>query len=144
MGEYSSFVTGGAKLLAGEASDDQGRRTSRALKRRAGMRRAVSQREASEERRQSRYLMSKARARAAMQGGGSDPSVINAVADIDAVGEYNALSRLWEGEEMARGDEDLAYEARQQGSAEQDALQLSAVGSFLESDAVESFYGKYG
>ena len=144
MGNYAPFIATGAQLLAGESSDDQGRRVSKSLKRRAGLRRAASQREAGEERRQARYLMSKARAKAAMQGGGADPSVVNAVADIEALGEYNALSRLWEGEEEGRGDEDMAREARMQGGAEQESLQLAATGSFLEGADNLGWFGKYG
>ena len=99
------------------------------------MSRASSQRAAIEEKREARYLVSSARARAAAGGADlSDPSLVKNFAEIEAAGEYNALTRLWEGESEAISDEAAAESRINEGRAgETSALVGTAI----------SFYGKY-
>lgn len=71
-------------------------------------------------------------------GGGNlaDESVVNVLAEIEAQGEMNALTRMWEGEVEAQSDEVSAVIARNQGRAAGGAGILAGIGS--------SFAGKYG
>lgn len=102
--------------------------------RKAGSTRATGQRAAAEEKRQARYVMSAARARAAASGGGvSDPTVVNIMADIEAQGEYNALSRLWEAEDEAIGLEQGARARRKEGKAQEILGYTRAVGTIVDS-----------
>lgn len=132
-----------AHAYSGKVSYKIAKRQSRALIRRAGQRRASGQRAANEERRDARYLASTARARAAAGGGNlSDPTLVNVFADIEAEGEYNALSRLWDTEELARGDEEEARNIKSAGKAARNIGYLKAAASLY--DNATGFGGKYG
>ena len=139
----SKLVKGYGEYRAGRAAKKSAYMEAKQLKRRAGLTRASSQRASAEERRDARYLMSKARARAAASGGGvSDPTMVDIFADIEAGGEYNALSQLWEGEESARGDEFAAKIRRREGRAADFAGKVGLAAGIFEQ--AESFAGKYG
>lgn len=81
----------------------------------AGQERAVAQRGAIEERRRARLAQSRAVALGAA-GGGTTADITDVLSGLDDYGEYNALSRIYEGEDAARqleGGAQLAlYEGR--------------------------------
>lgn len=94
-----SVVSAGAQIIGGVQKKRAAEEEALELERRAGESRATSQREAIEERRQSRLSVSRAQAVAAAGGGGaSDPDVVNRIADIEGEGELNFLRALYEGE----------------------------------------------
>lgn len=109
----------------------------------AGQQRAAAQRQAIEQRRQSRVLESRARAVAGASGAGvGDPTVVNELADIKNVGEFNALTALFQGEESATGLEMAAESARREGAASRQASRINAAGTLIGGAA--SFYDRYG
>lgn len=100
-----------AATIAGRRAD--------ALDIRAGQERAAGQRAAIEQRRQGRFVESRARALAAGSGAGaSDPTIVNILGDIGAETEIRALDRLFQGEEAARGSEVSAEFERARGRGE--------------------------
>jgi len=73
----------------------------------AGQRRATAQRGAFAQREKKKLIESRALSVGAASGANvSDPGFVNLVSDIDAEGEYRALSVLFEGEQEARSLED--------------------------------------
>lgn len=65
--------------------------------------RAAGQRQMLEAQRQASIVASRAQAVAASSGGGAlDPSVVNAIADIEGLGRYSGLAALYEGESRAQ------------------------------------------
>lgn len=126
--EAAGHVYGGKQIRKAKKAE------AKQLKRRAGLTRATAQRLGAEERREARYVMSAARARAAAGGGGvSDPTVVNILADIEARGEYNALVRNWEGEEEAIGLESAAKIAKREGKAAEIAGWTRGIATIMES-----------
>jgi hypothetical protein len=99
----------------GEYQQKVAERRAQQLEIEAGQERATSQREASEERRQVRFAQSRAQAVAAASGAGAlDPSTLDVIGDLEGEAEYRALTRLYEGENRARG---LDYGAKLERSA---------------------------
>lgn len=93
-----SLISAGGTILGANSQAKQLRGEAAQLEVQAGQERASSQRQAIEERRQGRIASSRALAIAAASGGGADdPSVINAIANIEGEGEYRALTALYEG-----------------------------------------------
>lgn len=117
-------------------NEDAAKSEAGQLRTRANVRRAMGQRAGIEARREARYAMSAARARAAAQGADlSDPSLINNMARIESQGEYDALAMQFGAEDEARGDELAAWQVIQQGR-QQDALGIL--------NGIKTFYGMYG
>lgn len=114
--------------------------TASQLEQRAGQTRAAGQREAAEQRRQTRLAQSRLQALAG--GGGSDPTVVNLAADIAGEGELRALTSLYGAEERATGDETQAGATRQMGKNARKAGYINAVSSVLSGGS--SMYEKYG
>lgn len=94
---------------------------ARQARQNAGQERAASQRSAAEQRRQGRFLSSKALARAAASGAGTGGNVENILGELGAEGEFRALNELFIGEERARGLElqaaSLVFEGNQEARA---------------------------
>lgn len=104
---------------------------------------AASQRVALEERRKARLLNSRAQAIAAASGGGaSDPTVTKIMGDIEAQGEYNALTALYNGESQANYLRNEARGRQMAGKAAQAASRMNAFSTVLSGAA--SLYDKYG
>lgn len=102
----------------------------------AGLVRAMSQRDAMEQRRQARLLNSRALAVAAASGGGADdPTVVNQMAAIDGEGEYRALSSLYEGETQGRNYEADADAIRAQAKATRKAGKNAKIAGFINGAA---------
>lgn len=133
-------VMAAGQYMGGKAAKDSATSDARQLQRRAGQTRASAQQAAGNERRDARYLISKARARAAASGGGvDDPTVVNLMGDIEAEGEYNALARMFEGESAARDDQYAAKARRREGNASANASYFG-----MASTIGSSFAKKYG
>jgi hypothetical protein len=89
---------------------------------------ATSQRVAIEERRKATLMQSRARAVAAAGGGTTtDVGVADILAKIDAEGEFNALSALFEGSERATGMRTQATGKRFEGKAAKRAGVMKAL-----------------
>lgn len=99
---------------------------------------AVSQRQAEEDRRQSRLMQSRARAVGAASGGGID---LELAGDIEADGEYRALTSLWEGTEAAKGRRAQASASRFEGTQAKKAGVFKAASTILGGGS--SLYEKY-
>jgi hypothetical protein len=139
----AAVVTAAGHVMKGRAQKQAAEAEAKQRRIRAGSIRATGQRQAIESRREARYIMSTARARAASSGAGSaDPTVVNILADIEAGGEYNALSDLFTAEESARDEEFSANMRRREGRTAQNVGYANAAGSLLES--ASSFGMKYG
>jgi hypothetical protein len=112
---------------------------ARQAEQRAGQERAMSQRKAMEERRQSRLAIS--RAQAVAGGGSTDDGVLDLTGRIAGEGEYNALNAIYEGEESALGRGMQAQAMRMKGDSAQRAANYQSAGSVFSS--ATSMYGKY-
>jgi len=110
---------------------------------------AIAQREAAEQKRQSRLVASRALAVAAASGGGvSDPTIVNILAGIEGEGAYRAQVALYEGQATARryriqaavgrGD---ALDIAAEGKSREFAYRTRAAGNLLRG---ASLYEKYG
>lgn len=104
--------------------------------------RASAQREGVEQRRQARLLQSRALAVAAAQGGASDPTVVNILANLAGEGEFRALSAMFEGEERARSKEMQARVRRKEAKNIKKAGLITAVGQGLST--ASTMYERYG
>lgn len=176
IGLVATSVVGGligasAELEAGKAAERAGEQQqalsefeARQAEINAGQERASAQRAAMEERRRARLIQSRQQAVAGASGAGAlDPTVLDLQADAEAEGEYGALTRLYAGEEAARGYRMQAagsrYEgqvARYAGKVRRNASYSRAIGAALPSvlDAgttlydrsvsQNSLYGRYG
>lgn len=114
------------------------------LRRNAQVRRAVSHREAADERQLSDLIQSKALAAAAASGAGvTNPNMVRILGDLDAEGEYRALSRLFAGENEAEGMEAEAANLNKAGKAAEFGGKVAAVATILTGDDV-SFSSMYG
>jgi hypothetical protein len=104
---------------------------------------AASQRQAMEDRRQSRLLQSKALALSAAGGGGaSDVSVVKNISDLEAQGELNALNTLWSGSQQGQQLDFAASNRRKEAAAAKKAGGIGALTSILQTGG--SLYSKYG
>lgn len=126
----SAAVSMVGQYMGGRAEKKSALEDAKALRKRAGQTRATAQRASIEERRDAKYLMSRARALAAASGGGvSDPSIVNILGDIEAEGEYNALARMYEGETAAQSDIVAARARRSEGNAAMNAAYFGMAAS---------------
>ncbi len=143
-----ALAVGGAALQAGgtiSASNAQaGQLRSQAdqLDAAAVTDRASSHRAAVEQSRQARLLQSRALAVAASQGGGSDPTVVNILANLTGEGEFRALTALYEGEESARSKEVQAIARRKEAKNVKKAGLISAAGQVVS--AGSTMFQRYG
>lgn len=127
--KMASTLLSAASIQNGASSD------AAQLRRMAGSERATAQRASIEERKRVRLLESRARAVAASSGAGaSDPTVLNVMADLEAEGEYRALTRLYEGE-TAAGSLELEAKERKR------AARGKAISTIL--DGASTFASKY-
>ena len=106
---YNLISAAGAYDRQGEAIQLAREFEARQAKDAATGKRATAIRAASEERRRGKVAVSKMRARVGAGGGSmDDPSTARLAGEFAAVAEQNALSRMFVGEQAARGDEDIA------------------------------------
>lgn len=136
-------LSAGGSILGANAEARALREQAAQLDAEAMTDRASSQRRMIEEKRQGRLAQSRAVAVAAASGGGADdPSIVNAVADLEGDSEYRALSALYEGETAARSKEAQAAANRRGAKAVKTAGVIKAVGSVLSTGS--SMFDRYG
>lgn len=129
----------GAGNAAKKSADDEADQ----LNRRAIARRGEATAMAGEERRQARLKVSRARAVGAASGASlDDPTFVNLTADLEAEGEYGALTRMYEGHEEAAGIDEGAAARRREGKAMAKAGRTRAITTALMGG--ESLMTKYG
>lgn len=107
----------------------------------AGQAKAVAQREAQEELRQTKLVQSRILALAAAQGGASDPSVVRLIGKQAGEGAYRAAVKIYRGDAQAQKLEMAAAARRYEGKSAARAGMVSAVGSLA--GAGMSLYDKY-
>lgn len=138
-----SLVSAGGTILGAKSEAKQLRKEAAQLEANAGQERAVGQRAAMDERRQGRLASSRALAIAAASGASADdPTIVNALADLEGEGEYRALTALYEGN--VAGD-DLARQAqsrRKEAKNVKRASYFKAAGTIL--GAGSSLADRYG
>lgn len=140
-------VAGAAgQAQAGEAANATAKYQALVARQNANAEEATGQRQAIEERRKAAFTSSRIRAVAAASGAGADdPSVLNLEADVNAQGEYNAMSRLFTGASAGQAQRQNAMLTTLAGRNERDASYAAAGGTILKSvgDAA-TMYAKYG
>lgn len=144
LGVGATLVQASGTLAAGRAEQEAANARAQGLEHQAaqgrqvaGQERATAQRAAIEQRRQGRFLASRALAVAAASGAGAgDPTVENILGGIGAEGEFRALSELFIGEERARGLETQAdlriFESEQERRAGKAARRASRGTAFAQ------------
>ena len=106
------------------------------LRKNANRRRAISQREANDERRLFELIESKALAKAAASGGGvANVTVQKVLSDISAEGEYRALSRMAAGEMDAKNMETDAALRNKAGRTAKKLGTIQAASNILQGAA---------
>lgn len=144
MGLSTILSAGGAAVSAvgavqgGKAQDAAAQYQAAQLEASGKAEQAASQRQAEEDRRQARLMQSRARAVGAASGGGID---LELAGDIEAEGEYRALTSLWEGTEAAKGRRAQAEASRFEGNAAKKAGYLKGGATILGGGS--SFMEKY-
>jgi len=103
----------------------------------ASMRRmAATTREVAEERRKKERMHSRAIAVSAASGAGvDDPSVVAALGDLNAEGEYRVLSTLWSGQDAAAGLQFRSEAAQREADSAFDIGMVNAVSSMFSTNA---------
>jgi len=143
--EGAMKVAGGAAEWYGmhqqERSDQERYALSAATdEQNAGQVKAAAQRRAQDERDQAALLESRARALAG--GGASDPSVLRAMGEISAEGEYRSLSALYEGESDAQALRNRATATRKEAKDAKRAMQAAYASTIFNGGS--QLYSKYG
>lgn len=133
-----TVVSAVGAIQQGKAQQSAADYQAKQLEAKASTDRALAQRQAEEDRRQTELVQSRARAVGAASGGGLD---IKLAGDLEEEGEYRALTSLWEGEEAARGREQQAKTLRYEGRLARQTAGLKATKSIL--GGASSLYEKY-
>lgn len=137
------IIAAGGTLIQGDAAHRAGQSEQMQLEQQAGQDRALSQLEANNRRRSSRYAQSRALALAAASGAGaSDPTVVNIISGLEGEGEYGALAAMYEGETSARGLQYGGKARRNDGRAARNASYLKAGSTLLAGGS--AWADKYG
>ena len=118
--------------------------------RQGGIAKAISQRQALEERRIGEITASRALAVVAASGGGaSDPTIVNLMSNIEGEAHYRARVALYEGEARARqlrldaaANRVTGSEKLETGLRDEMSNQIAAAGTAFKHGA--SLYAKYG
>lgn len=138
-----SAVSAAGTIVGANSEARELRREAAQLEANAGQERAASQRRAMEERRAGKLAASRALAVAAASGGGADdPTIVNAIADLEGEGEYRALTALYEGNVAGDDLERQAGARRREAKSVKKASKFKALGTILGAGA--SLYDRYG
>lgn len=145
-----SVIQGRAQRRAGEAAQDAANYEARQLDASAGEEVAAGQREGFEIDRQTDLLGSRQQAVAAASGaGGDDPSITDAMSDVQREGSYRRNLALYGAIQRGRGLRGQAEATRRSGQAARAGSRLAAAGTIIGgigSAAAQqsSFYFQYG
>lgn len=121
LGAVGQFRAGNAYEEQGVAIQNAKEFQAQQLRARATSKRASGQAAARIEKKKLDAIQSKLTAKAAMQGGATDPSVVTLAENIEAEGTLRGLTAMFEGEEAARSDEAAAIGASYEGTIAKDA-----------------------
>lgn len=128
----AAVISAAGTIMSGNAARGAANYQAAQSEQQAGQERAVSQRHSIEQRRQAGLANSRVTAVAAASGAGAtDPTVLNIESNNAGIGEYNALSALYTGEEKARGLEMNASATRYEGQQKRQASLFQAGGDML-------------
>lgn len=149
-GGFGNALSAGGSLLNAFGSSKQGSASSAMsefeasqLDRQANSTQAQSQRQAMEDRRQARLAESRALAVGAASGASADStSFVNNISNIESLGELNALTSLYGGNEQASYLRKSAEAKRLEGKAAKSAGGIGALTSVLS--AGKSLYSMFG
>ena len=163
IGAFGAIQQGQAQRAAGEAQARSFQYQARlrdaqaaGMEQSAGQERAAAQRAAIEQRRQGRFVGSRAQAIAAASGGGAlDPSIVNLMGDLGSEADFRAATALYQGEDRARsleygavlqratgqGDLYAGEVARRSGIAAQNRSYITAAGTVA--GGVGKMYDRY-
>jgi hypothetical protein len=131
--------------VAARNSSAMGKAQARAYNAEAKAEKVRGQYAAVEERRLARYAQSRALAVAGASGAGaSDPTVMNTIGDLEAEGEYRALTSLFNGEQRARSQTMQANIARSEGKAGSVMSLMRGGATLLNNGMVTDWLEKYG
>lgn len=116
----------------GKALEQGANYEAQQLDAKAGQERASAIYAAQEDRRQKRLAQSRAQAVAASGGGmATDSDVLDIMGDLEKEGEFRAMTRIYEGEERARGMETDATLRRYEGKQSKRAGNTKATATIL-------------
>jgi ABC-type phosphate transport system ATPase subunit len=139
----ATLLSAGGQVSAANAQAGQLKREAVQYEAQASLDRASSQRKAMEEVRQGKLAESRVRALVAASGAGaSDPSVINALANMASEAEYAKDVAIYEGEVSARGNERTAEARRAEAKTAKRAGIFNAAGTVL--NGALSMYDRFG
>lgn len=135
-------VGAGGTIYAGQEAASAANAQAKAMKQKGDQEIAIAQRKALESRRQKNQAMGRAQAVAAASGGGTGDTVSDIMTGIEARGEYNALTDMYNGQ-VARHD--LYAEAK----STKKAGQAAKIGSYIDAagtavNAAGTIYSDYG
>lgn len=142
-----SLVSAGSTLIGGQEAEAAARAQQQQYKQQADTERALSQRQAIEERKKAALVESRALAVGAASGaGGVDtPGFSDIVSGINEEGTMRVLNSLWEGEERGRGLDYAGTMARWQGRQQRRASYWNAGTTLLGGlSGASSFSARYG
>ena len=142
---------GAAEKAAGEAKGKAADFTAQMMRVRGGQEFAASQRDMLNEKKKEKLVQSALQARAAAQGGASDPSVVKMAGDIAAEGKYRQMTALYKGQDIQNYLENAARiknfegaEFRRAGEVAKRGARMQAFTSLLGGfENAGSFFKKY-
>ena len=142
LGTAATLVGGGLQFFGGlsQAAEQEAAANYQAKveEARGKQEAAIAGARARETQRQKRLLQSRQLAVAAKGGGASDPSVVGAIADVEAEAEYRTLTEQAAGQTAQRGAFAQAEQTRRLGKAQARQTRIGAFTSLLET-AVTGF-----
>jgi len=129
-------------MQEGEAANEASKRDAAQLRDNANAAQARGTREAAEEARIKRKNISDAEAQMAGMGGvTTDAGAVETLAEIEQVGEYNALSALYEADTEASGLRSQAHQRRAEGRAAVKSARTKALSTIIQGGT--QAYGSY-
>ena len=137
-----SAIKGYSARAEGKAANNAATFEANQMQEQALEERASAQRDFLEQKRSAKLVESRALMLSAASGGAGDVTTTNILGDINAEGEYRALTALFNGEERAIGLETDAVTRRYEGREARSAGNIRAIGSVF--DAGGSLFAKYG
>lgn len=126
-------------ISSGNAANEAAKYEAKVLETQGKNEEAIAGKQAAELRREKRLAQSRARAVGAAFGGGVDNDILG---DIEEVGELNALTALWEGQEARIGRNAQAAASRYEGKQLKKAGYLKGLTTLVSGGG--SLYDKYG
>ncbi len=139
MAQLAAVAVGFAQAKKGYETRKTKIRESEAYVDASHRRMAATTREIAEEDRNKDRMHSRAVAIAAASGGGvDDPSIVQALGELNAEGEYRVMSALWSGQNEAAGLQFRAEAARREGET---AFQIGVINAITAGVSTYQAFG---